>query len=64
MRLLAAALAVLLPQAAAAECLGQGCYDGLLTVLVLLAVGAVAIAVLLVWLVVRLIRRIRAGRPG
>lgn len=57
--------ALVFPGAARAECIGGGCYDDLLIILILLAVGALIIIGLVVWLAVRLVRRwLRKRRAG
>lgn len=49
---------------ARAECLGQGCYDGLLVALILIGLGGLAIVALAIWLLLRLLRHLRRNRPS
>lgn len=47
---------------ARAECLGQGCYDGLLWILAGIVLAGIAIVALAIWLIVGAIRRARAKK--
>jgi hypothetical protein len=66
MRVRLAVLAALLAVAgpARAECLGQGCYDGLLWILAAIVLGGIAILALAIWVIVGAIRgpRPKKGR--
>mgnify|MGYP001171487513 FL=1 len=47
---------------ARAECLGQGCYDGLLWILAGIVLVGISIVALAIWLIVGAIRRARARK--
>jgi hypothetical protein len=49
---------------ARAECLGQGCYDGLLWILAAIVLGGIAILALAIWLIVGAIRGPRPKKGG
>lgn len=51
--LICAGAFALLPQAAMAECLGRGCYDGIFIALLVYLLGLIAIISLPTWLVWR-----------
>lgn len=53
---------VMMPVAARAECLGDGCYDGLVAALLAYAIGALAIVVGAIYLAVKIGKRHGAVR--